>query len=406
MIAFKRSPSSIEAAFLSAWRQARCHRPASAFHVVSGSVLARELLHDLPLHALTALYLLITAVTAVALDATDRLVLTVYLWLWMRAAALCLMMYLLVVEVTISAIGRSRRPLTAAVIRMWGRIGFRALPALALLINMAVFYGAFTSLKNMLPLFALDWQDKQIADFSRWLHFGYTPWRLLHLVLGQPAVTRFVEFLYVPVWLGLLIGLPILLGLRRDLAQLRVRYILTMFLCFALLGNAVAALGMSGGPAFYGQITGDHARYGELIDYLAFSSGRPFSAWDIQQYLWACFQAGKPQLGSGISAFPSLHVAMATLFVLAGRQLAPWLGRVLAVYGLLILLGSVHLGWHYAIDGYASMLGTMLLWSIAGWIARRLSRSTTAAETGSECLTKLPGTGRFACGHDGAAGVL
>lgn len=382
MIAFKHSSSLIVKAAESPWRRARDHHLAQAVHVAPKTILIQELRHDLPLHALTASYLLIAAVIALAIDACDRLVPTVYLWLWMKVAASSLTVYLLTVEVAISVIGRSRRPLTEAAIRMWGRIQYRALPGLALLVNMAIFYGVFTSLKNMLPLFAVDWHDKDIADFSRWLHFGHAPWRLLHLVLGQPIVTRSVEFLYVPVWLSLLVGLPVLLGLRRDLAQLRVRYILTMFLCFSLLGNAVAMLGMSGGPAFYGQITGDYARYGELIDYLAFSSGRPFSAWDIQQYLWTCFQMGKPQLGSGISAFPSLHVAMATLFALAGRHLAPWFGGVLAVYGFLILLGSVHLGWHYAVDGYASMIGTMFLWAMAGWIARKVSPSPIAVKSG------------------------
>ncbi|WP_246695920.1 phosphatase PAP2 family protein [Methylorubrum populi] len=337
-----------------------------------------ELRKDLPLHVLTFLYFLAAAAISLMVGAVDRFAPTVYFSLWMKSAALCLLIYLLVFEVPISVVGRSRRPLSDAIIRLWGRIKLRALPLLALLINLSIFYSVFTSVKNMLPIFAPEWRDLDIANFSQLLHFGYVPWRLLQEIMGYPTVTRFVEFLYLPVWLLLLVGLPVLLAVRRDLARLRVRYILTMFLCFIMLGNIVAALGMSGGPAFYAQITGDQVRYGELIDYLAFSSGLPFSAWDIQRYLWACFEADRLQLGSGISAFPSLHVSMATLFALAGRHLSLRLGRLLMLYCVAIFLGSVHLGWHYAVDGYASVLGTVVLWLLAGRVMRRSDSSKAA----------------------------
>jgi hypothetical protein len=31
----------------------------------------------------------------------------------------------------------------------------------------------------------------------------------------------------------------------------------------------------------------------------------------------------------------------------------------------------VHLGWHYAIDGYAGIAGTYAIWRIAGWVLAR-----------------------------------
>jgi hypothetical protein len=33
----------------------------------------------------------------------------------------------------------------------------------------------------------------------------------------------------------------------------------------------------------------------------------------------------------------------------------------------MILLGSVHLGWHYAIDAYAGILIAAAAWAGAGW---------------------------------------
>ena len=50
-------------------------------------------------------------------------------------------------------------------------------------------------------------------------------------------------------------------------------------------------------------------------------------------------------------------------------------GRNAAVAGwtffALILVGSVHLGWHYAIDGYLGMLGAWIIWRAVGWWLKR-----------------------------------
>jgi hypothetical protein len=42
-------------------------------------------------------------------------------------------------------------------------------------------------------------------------------------------------------------------------------------------------------------------------------------------------------------------------------------GLILALFAAIIQLGSVHLGWHYAVDGYLSALFTFLIWK---WMGR------------------------------------
>ncbi|MCH8197830.1 MAG: hypothetical protein IH904_07085, partial [Proteobacteria bacterium] len=49
-------------------------------------------------------------------------------------------------------------------------------------------------------------------------------------------------------------------------------------------------------------------------------------------------------------------------------------GIVLTAYAVIIFIGSVHLGWHYAIDGYAGIAGTWLIWKFAGQMLRRGER--------------------------------
>jgi hypothetical protein len=54
------------------------------------------------------------------------------------------------------------------------------------------------------------------------------------------------------------------------------------------------------------------------------------------------------------------------LFVLVGWRIHRTLGIWLTVYAALVLLGSVHLAWHYAVDSYAGLVVGALSWWIAG----------------------------------------
>jgi membrane-associated phospholipid phosphatase len=73
--------------------------------------------------------------------------------------------------------------------------------------------------------------------------------------------------------------------------------------------------------------------------------------------------------GFGISAMPSVHVAMATLFAIGGFVVHRWLGWVMAAYAVLIWIGSVYLGWHYATDGIVGATMTIGLWKLSGKLA-------------------------------------
>jgi hypothetical protein len=40
---------------------------------------------------------------------------------------------------------------------------------------------------------------------------------------------------------------------------------------------------------------------------------------------------------------------------------------------VIVLIGSVHLAYHYAVDGYVSIVVTGMIWAVSGALARRLS---------------------------------
>lgn len=83
-----------------------------------------------------------------------------------------------------------------------------------------------------------------------------------------------------------------------------------------------------------------------------------------QQMLWDGYTGKIAALG--ISAMPSMHNASAVLFALAFWPVSRTVGLLFAAYAVVILIGSVHLGWHYAVDGYAAVAITLAAWWIAG----------------------------------------
>ncbi len=84
----------------------------------------------------------------------------------------------------------------------------------------------------------------------------------------------------------------------------------------------------------------------------------------VQDNLWQFYSDGGQSVGSGISAFPSVHVGLAavTLLYLWERS------RILAPFGVLfatmIMFSSVYHGWHYAVDGYISIIAVTALWAV------------------------------------------
>src|SRR5205823_1513133 len=110
------------------------------------------------------------------------------------------------------------------------------------------------------------------------------------------------------------------------------------------------------GPIFFGDLTGD-ARFAGLMERLP-----PFTR-EARDALWALYHTGQP---SSISAFPSLHVAMPWLATLAAWRVSRPVAGLLAAYTALVLLASVALGWHYAVDGEASLVLVPLVWWLTG----------------------------------------
>lgn len=237
------------------------------------------------------------------------------------------------------------------------------------IIGVILFMPTFSAFKSAMPLFAsFDW-DSSFIWLDRTLH-GNDPWRLLQPFVGYPIVTSALSYLY-HVWIMLIYAGCLYFAIYQKDPNLRRRYFVSFLLCWAVLGMMTAAAFSSVGPCFVGPMEGN-PYYAEQMLYLRRANEQwPVLTVAVQDALMSWRQSGDHGLGRGISAFPSMHVSIAMLFFLAMRHVSPLAGKVAGAYFVIICIGSVHLGYHYAVDAYASVVGTSLIWVLVGrWVGR------------------------------------
>jgi hypothetical protein len=244
----------------------------------------------------------------------------------------------------------------------------RLLGALPVFVLIPVFLGAFTSLKSLIPVMKPYSWDVTLAAWDRFLHGGLDPWQLLQPLLGRPLISASINLTYNS-WLAVLYIVLLWQTFSTRNPRLRMQFLVTFVLTWALLGTVAATALSSAGPVYFGRVTGVEDTFAPLMAYLrSVNESYPVGALNAQEFLWKIYQEGGYAPGSGISAMPSLHIAMVFLFALVGWRSGSVPGIVLTAYAVVIFIGSVHLGWHYAIDGYAGIAGTWLIWKFAGFV--------------------------------------
>ena len=233
-----------------------------------------------------------------------------------------------------------------------------------------VFVSIFTSFKMMIPWINPYSWDETFMIWDRWLHAGWHPWELLQPLLGYPWITAAVNFLY-HAWFFVLYGLIVWQAFTLRAPQLRLQFLISFVLSWVLLGSVAAAWLSSAGPCYYFLVTGLDDPFVPLMSYLeAANEVVPVWALGVQEMLWERYQTGSLEVGSGISAMPSMHVSSAFLFFLLGLRVHRLLAWGLGFFFFVTLIGSVHLGWHYAIDGYVSIVATWIVWRLVGRLLR------------------------------------
>lgn len=215
-----------------------------------------------------------------------------------------------------------------------------------------------TSLKSWIPLLNPRLYDRALLKADAWLHFGFEPVETCRLWMQVPVFSRSIDLLYI-VWYS--VKLPMLFFFLFHPQARRRRHFFTVYFLLWAIGGGLAILIPSLGPVYLFP-----ERY-SAID-------MPMAA-KLQAYLWHNYQILISNVAShetapydGIAAFPSLHVGISVLHTIAIRESSRLLFLLFTLYAVVIQFGSVALGWHYAVDGYAgAIIAFVLYYGLQPW---------------------------------------
>lgn len=232
---------------------------------------------------------------------------------------------------------------------------------------LALFMGAFLYNKTMIPVVAPFQWDETFARWDSALLGGYQPWQILQPMVGMPWITLVFDVTYtlwVPMvflfWAGLLAS-------PRVPEAVRVRYWRATVASWILIGLVMATIFSSAGPCYFADVVpGTASPYADLMSYLDdVAASYPLSSNLTRDFLWQVY-TGQVDLPGGISAMPSMHNAQAALFVVVAYSIDRRFGHVMLAFGALIFFGSIHLGWHYAVDGIVAIPAALAIWWACG----------------------------------------
>lgn len=273
------------------------------------------------------------------------------------------------------------------------RFGSPALAAatIAPIMIIPLLMGSFGTLKMLMPLARDFTWDDWLATADRWMFFGYQPWQLTHGLFPGPGFTDFIDIVY-SLWVAMLFAAMLFYALVAPRYE-RARFFLSFAAAWLLIGVAGAYLFASAGPC-YAQLVGATTapEFETLMANLkaTHEAGFRLGAYEWQEVLWKHHANREYGFAMGISAMPSMHNAITVLYALSLARASRALRIGAWAYVALIFVGSIHLGWHYAIDGIGAGLMMWAIWAGAGAYLERIGYAR-AIEGGQADLPDLDG---------------
>jgi hypothetical protein len=246
------------------------------------------------------------------------------------------------------------------------RIG-NAFHAFVILVPLII---AFTTLKeDIARIHPFAW-DEVFAQWDRFLGMGRMPWEILQPVLGVPIITIAINFCYDAWFMAMFAILLWQIFSVSPQRALRLQFLLAFIFTWFFGGSVLATIFSSAGPCFYEHLFPGASPYSAQMAYLHGVGAEWVWSLAVQDELWRTYATGVGDV-RGISAMPSMHVGVAVLLAIFGWRKSRGLGWALSIFAAIILVGSVHLAWHYAVDGLAAIAIAFGCWAAAGETVRR-----------------------------------
>ena len=294
-----------------------------------------------------------------------------YVGTWAASTLLSVLIWVFV-QVAMLLPERADSPLRIVLARSREPIRLALLPA----VIFPIFLGAYTWAKSSIPFAAGYGWEEVWANADRFI-FGKDPWRWAHAMLPAgwaPALT----FYYAVIWGFALVFSGTLIA---SFASRRFTAIyFTALMLSWLIGGIVMAYSISAAGPIFAPLTDPELapRFTPLKAELLRLLGEDDLVMKSQRYLAAGMGSKIALKGGGVSAMPSMHMATATLLVIAAWR-TRWLWLALLFWAL-TFFGSVYLGYHYAVDAPVAALVAVLCWILARRIyglRNRLANSST-----------------------------
>jgi len=233
---------------------------------------------------------------------------------------------------------------------------------------MPVLFAAMGMLKMQIPHIMPFYLDDLFTAADKLLFLGRQPWELTHALFGSADATLVIDRLYT-LWV---FGLSVAIGYFALIAPgtERARFFLNFTAIWIVLGVFGAYIGSSAGPCFLAALASPSApEFAGLMERLTAidaalkaNGGSGLGALHWQTMLWTAHETDTIAFSMGISAMPSLHNAIAFLYVLLAFRIGRVAGLIASLFALTTFVGSIHLGWHYAVDGLVAFAGTYAVW--------------------------------------------
>ena len=224
----------------------------------------------------------------------------------------------------------------------------------------SLFLAGFAVLKGAIAVINPFTWDPTLLVWERWLHFGTLPHEWLAFMVNSRMMVGVLNFFY-NLWYFIILASLLAAGIYLPRRPCHIQYLISFMVTWLIGGFFIALIFSSAGPCYF-ERAGFGTEYLPLMRALTEASNSvPVWALPTQDLLWNGY-IGKQPGSAGIAAFPSLHVANAVLIALYAGNINRFLTIAGWIFAGAILLGSIVLAWHYAIDSYAGAALALLVW--------------------------------------------